>query len=205
MCWRLFCFLFFCFICFFVDGEKRLKLTRSEVCANDKWFLCGISVMTLRSIIQRWPLTRIRCCCDRQHLKKNLLFTLELLLFCTLGLPAIVRCCNNRHLTVYNNNIHQTICTPIQTIWFTIIISLIITITFINSNSSSNHSNNNNNSSSTFNFSNIRINRTAVPRFCPWTCTYLRDIRSTRRPIAATTTTTTAAGRPCHIYRLQQP
>ena len=25
-----------CFICFFVDGEKRLKLTRSEVCANDK-------------------------------------------------------------------------------------------------------------------------------------------------------------------------
>lgn len=82
-----------------------------------------------------------------------------------LGAFQVVRCCNNRRLTVYNNNINrQTIC--ILAIWFT------TTVDTINS--------------SRFSSSSIRI----IPALllCPWTCTYLRDILSTRhrRPSIAT-------------------
>lgn len=83
-----------------------------------------------------------------------------------LGAFQVVRCCNNRRLTVYNNNNinRQTIC--ILPIWFT------TTVDTINS--------------SRFSSSSIRI----IPALllCPWTCTYLRDILSTRhrRPSIAT-------------------
>ena len=94
-----------------------------------------------------------------------------------------VRCCNNRRLTVYNSSIRQTICTPIKPIWF-----IIIHISSINSSSTINSSNN---SSSNFNCNN-NTNPATIPRFCPWTCTSLRDIRSTPRLTAP------AAGK---IYR----